>query len=115
MAINVEESHEFSEFGLSLTDDNGNVISYITAGVGSPIGTAAPVPTIYIQETGRVWRKFGALDTDWAPLATYDFSVCSTSEALIIPDKQELIVSSFTIEPTGCLTIPATGTLKILK
>lgn len=115
MAIDVNESHEITEFGLAFTDDNGNVIAYVTSGTGSPVGTAAPVPTIYIENNGDVWRKFGTDNADWQKLAKYDFSVCSTNECLQIPDKQELVVSSLTLEDGGSLVVPATGALKILK
>ena len=65
MAINPEFSFDVDENGISLKDNDGIVILYVTGGVGSPVGTQAPVPTIYVDENATLWRKFGPLATDW--------------------------------------------------
>ena len=65
MAINPEFSFDVDENGISLKDNDGNIVLYVTGGVGSPVGTQAPVPTIYVDENANLWRKFGALATEW--------------------------------------------------
>jgi len=67
MSINVEEALNLEEFGVASCDEDGNVLFYITSGVGDPTGNAAPVPTLYLDQTNAdIWRKFGANDNDWA-------------------------------------------------
>ena len=73
MAINVDEAQGFEEFGWRATDDDGNVLFYLTFGTGSPVGQAAPVPTVYVQiEDASIWRKFGPTVNDWNQVAAGD-------------------------------------------
>jgi len=68
MAINVDEAFGLEQFGIVFKDDDSNVLSYITFGNGSPVGTQAPVPTVYIEDNGSVWRKFNTGLNDWKKL-----------------------------------------------
>jgi len=65
MAINSNEAYGLEQFGVIFTGPDGDVSLYIVGGVGSPVGQQAPVPTLYIDEQARIWRKFGPLVTDW--------------------------------------------------
>jgi len=65
MTINSNDAFGIEEFGIISTDFDGKTVLYITGGTGSPVGQAAPISTIYIDETGRVWRKFGTNVNDW--------------------------------------------------
>ena len=66
MAINETEAFGLEPFGVVGKDDNGNVIWYLTGGSGSPVGTQAPLSTIYSDSTnGKVYIKSGANSDDW--------------------------------------------------
>jgi len=68
MSIDVTEAHGLEEFGVRFSDPSGNVTLYITGGTGSPVGTDAPVPTLYIDENNSIWRKFNTSTSDWMRL-----------------------------------------------
>lgn len=71
MAINLENAFETSEDGYLVRDNDGNVLFYITFGTGSPVGTQAPVRTIYVDENSKLWRKFGAGVNDWSKITDH--------------------------------------------
>ena len=75
MAINVEEAFTVEEFGIVFSNSNDDVALYITAGTGSPVGTQAPVPTLYVQSTGEIWRKTDTGVNDWEVLKVIDFNL----------------------------------------
>lgn len=66
MSIDSTEAYGFEKYGVSLKDEDGNVILYITGGNGSPVGTPSPLNTKYYQiENSQMWKKYGANDEDW--------------------------------------------------
>ena len=71
MAIDVTEASKVDQRGLAITDETDNVLLYVTAGFGSPVGFQAPVPTVYVDELGNIWRKLGATQKDWAQLKDF--------------------------------------------
>jgi len=74
MAINIDKAHEFDEDGFAISDDDGNVLFYVTTGSGAPSGPA-PINTWYFrQDTNVIYYKFGALDTDWRQLRAADIT-----------------------------------------
>lgn len=116
MSINVEEARRVEEFGLAWTDNDGNVLFYITTGVGSPVGTPAPVPTLYVDENANIWRKFGNLDTDWNILIAgqRQFSIKKADDNVIIPNNQQLIVKrSICLTSAGSYTLQGNAELII--
>lgn len=85
MSINSGEAFTIEEFGLALSDEDGNVLLYITTGVGSPMGTDAPVPSLYIQDDGTTWKKTAVGVNGWTQgdfedqhAGIYDVSVGET-------------------------------------
>lgn len=71
MAINSDKALETSEEGVVLSDDNGNIIGYLTALAGDPTGSPAPVNTWVLDSTGpRLWLKHDTADTDWRILGS---------------------------------------------
>ncbi len=117
MAINVNEAHGLEEFGVVFTDDDGNVQLYITSGSGSPVGQAAPVPTLYINKTDQqMWRKTGPANNEWTRLEwDKNFSLCKITEDTTIPDGQELLATAIQIEPTGCLNVTQDSGVTIIR
>ena len=70
MAINAEKAFDIDQDGLAIRDEDGNVLFYLAAGLGSPFGFQAPIGTEYMdQSTLFVFRKFGPLVTDWVRIA----------------------------------------------
>jgi len=99
MTINVTEAFELEEFGLSFKDADGNTLFYLTFGNGSPVGTPAPVPTLYIQqENGSVWRKVDTADSDWQKLIEDRFI------DRIYPEDVEVPANKFTVLHDACFT-----------
>ena len=70
MSIDINKAFEVSGNGLAITDSNDNVLLYLTSGTGSPVGQQAPVPTLYVDETGSIWKKIGATVNDWEEIQT---------------------------------------------
>ena len=70
MAVNIEKAEETGANGYAITNDDGTVLLYIAAGVGSPVGQQAPVPTLYMQDNAVLWVKDGATVNDWSQVST---------------------------------------------
>ena len=75
MSINSDEATGFEEFGAKFEDEDGNIVLYITGGVGSPVGIQAPVPTVYVSNVGEIYRKTGPTVNDWELLKIIDFNL----------------------------------------
>lgn len=71
MAIDVTEASKVDQRGLAITDETDNVLLYVTAGFGSPVGLQAPVPTLYVDNLGNIWRKLGPNQKDWVELKDF--------------------------------------------
>jgi hypothetical protein len=75
MAIDITEASKVDERGIALTDNDDNVILYLTSGTGDPTGSSAPSNTWYFrQDTQTLWYKFGATDADWRQVRAQDIT-----------------------------------------
>lgn len=104
MGIDVTESFGFEESGISFQDSDGVVSLYITSGTGSPVGFSAPVPTLYTDENGDTWKKFGLLNNQWKKVPTDEFIDKIYASDLTVPVNKVAFIhdASFT---TGNLII----------
>jgi hypothetical protein len=75
MAIDPSEASGVGKNGIVITDDDENVIAYITGGNGTPVGQQAPVPTLYVSDGATLFLKFGPGVNDWREIDTGDLFV----------------------------------------
>lgn len=65
-----------AENGVIIDEQNGG--PFYTGGAASPVGLDLPTGTFYLQSTVSgvlIWRKFGALVTDWRQLSAQDIPI----------------------------------------
>lgn len=117
MAINLNESFQLEEFGVSFANEQGEVQLYLTGGSGSPLGNVAPIETIYFNKDDRsLWRKTGAGVNDWSKLEwDRNYSYKTIVEPISIPDNQEMISTGICLESSGCVSISDKSSLTVIK
>lgn len=103
MSIDSAKSFDVGEFGVSLSDDNGSPILYITGGVGTPVGTQSIVPTLYLDEAANFWRKTGPNASDWELVSLEDvlsgFDLIPDAAIFNIPiNRQSINFTSLSID-----------------
>ena len=68
MAINNDEAFDIDDNGITLRNNEGDVVMYLTSGSGSPVGSQAPVNTWFFrQDTQIFYKKFASGINDWRP------------------------------------------------
>lgn len=78
MSLNVDKANE-SSGGYAVSDQSGNTTGFYTSGVDSPVGSACPIPTLYLRDVGgayEIWRNTGPLGSDWIQLGTTTGDLC---------------------------------------
>lgn len=68
MSIDLDKAHVIDKEGLAISDDDGELLFYITSGEGVPYGTVSN-QTLYFDKTSKsFWRSFGGDNREWTCL-----------------------------------------------
>jgi len=73
--VDTDTAFDILQDGIVFRNNDGEITFYLARGVGSPLGQQAPVPTIFVNELGDIWRKIGPLVTDWSLIDTGDLYI----------------------------------------
>lgn len=66
MSFDINKAYEIGPNGLLISSDDGTLFHAIAAGDLSPVGSSAPIGSLYAQSNGVLWEKTGTGDNDWS-------------------------------------------------
>ena len=65
MSIDLDKAHVIDQEGLAITDDDGELLFYVTSGEGVPYGTVSDQTLYFDKLTKNFWRSFGGDSREW--------------------------------------------------
>jgi hypothetical protein len=67
LTIDANKSFDVRKHGVSLLDDDGNALFYVTSNNGDPTGSPAPINTwVFREDNQTIYYKYGLGDNDWS-------------------------------------------------